>query len=151
MKSILTCLFAGILLCSCEFFANNTNNNGGKGERPPVNNNNKGNEPNNGGNSSPAALSYKGKKLILTKHAKCRMECRYIDEGEIMEIIAQNNVNARKSTDTAENGKCPTTAFEGVSSDEQQLRIIVAYCNGEDLARVVTVIDTGNEFSCTCE
>jgi Domain of unknown function (DUF4258) len=105
----------------------------------------------NKGNQGPSELSYKGKKLILTKHAKCRMGCRYIDESEIMEIIAENNINQRKSTTTAENGKCPTTAYEGVSRDDQELRIIVAYCEGDDVARVVTVIDTGNEFNCTCD
>lgn len=105
----------------------------------------------NKGNQAPSELSYKGKKLILTKHAKCRMGCRYIDESEIMEIIAKNNINQRKSTTTAENGKCPTTAYEGVSRDDQELRIIVAYCEGDDVARVVTVIDTGNEFNCTCD
>jgi Domain of unknown function (DUF4258) len=115
------------------------------------NGNNSNNNDTNNGNTKPTALSYKGKKLILTKHAKCRMGCRYIDESEIMDIIADNNINARKSTSTAENGKCPTTAYEGISDDKQELRIIVAYCEGDEVARVVTVIDTGNDFNCVCD
>lgn len=127
-----------IIISSCEPQKQNNNNNS--------NNNNS-----NKGNKTDIKLSYKGKKLILTKHAKCRMDCRYIDESEIMEIIANNNINARKSTKEVSAGKCPTTAYEGVSGDEQQLRIIIAYCEGDEVAKVVTVIDTGNEFSCTCD
>lgn len=35
--------------------------------------------------------------LILTKHAKCRMDCRHITEQEIKEVINTGNVNYSKS------------------------------------------------------
>jgi len=159
MKNIIFFLSLCGILAACEPLEDNSNKNqyGGSNNNSSNTNNSNGraknnnNSNNNGGNQAPSELSYKGKKLILTKHAKCRMGCRYIDESEIMEVIAENNINQRKSTTTAENGKCPTTAYEGVSRDDQELRIIVAYCEGDDVARVVTVIDTGNEFNCTCD
>lgn len=159
MKNIIFFLSLCGILAACEPLEDNSNKKqyGGSNNNSSNTNNSNGraknnnNSNNNGGNQAPSELSYKGKKLILTKHAKCRMGCRYIDESEIMEIIAKNNINQRKSTTTAENGKCPTTAYEGVSRDDQELRIIVAYCEGDDVVRVVTVIDTGNEFNCTCD
>ena len=36
-------------------------------------------------------------RLILTKHAKCRMDCRHISEDEIKEIIHDGKVNEAKS------------------------------------------------------
>jgi hypothetical protein len=35
--------------------------------------------------------------LILTKYAKCRMDCRHITEDEIKEIIQDRKVNEAKS------------------------------------------------------
>ena len=152
MKNIIYFLSLCGILAACEPNNGYMADNRGKNDPSQHSNlNNANNNNNKGGNQAPSELSYKGKKLILTKHAKCRMGCRYIDESEIMDIIAKNNINQRKSTTTAENGKCPTTAYEGVSDDNQELRIIVAYCEGDDVARVVTVIDTGNEFNCTCD
>jgi len=37
------------------------------------------------------------KKLIYTKHAECRMDCRYISEEEVNFIRKSGNVNYRKS------------------------------------------------------
>ena len=34
--------------------------------------------------------------LILTKHAKCRMDCRNITEEEIKEILHDGNINSIK-------------------------------------------------------
>ena len=85
--------------------------------------------------------------LIYTKHARCRMDCRHITEGEIKEILTENNINARKSD---ANGKpCPTYSYEGYSHEHQHLRIVIAKC--DDRAwKVVTCIDLGNEFECNC-
>lgn len=105
--------------------------------------------PNNGGqrqNEQPEQLSYQGKRLRLTQHAKCRMDCREIDAAEIQEIINKNQVNLKK---TDPNGKpCPTVAYEGRSRDNQRIRVIVGNC--ADDAKVVTVIDLENDYKCTC-
>lgn len=94
-------------------------------------------------------LTYKGHPVLLTQHAKCRMGCRQIEEAEIGEVIAQNNINLRKSTPEPTDGKCPTFAYEGKTKDNQQVRVIVADCDRE--AKIVTVIDLKNDFTCTCD
>ena len=84
--------------------------------------------------------------LIYTKHAKCRMACRHINEGEIKEIITENHINERKSN--AVGKPCPTFAYEGYSNEPQHLRIVIAKC--DNTWKVVTCIDLGNEFECDC-
>ena len=84
--------------------------------------------------------------LIYTKHAKCRMACRHINEEEIKEIIAENHINERKSN--AAGKPCPTFAYEGYSNGHQHLRIVIAKC--DNTWKVVTCIDLGNEFECDC-
>ena len=84
--------------------------------------------------------------LIYTKHAKCRMECRHINEAEIKEVLAENHINERKSS--ADSKPCPTFAYEGYSNEHQHLRIVIAKC--DNTWKVVTCIDLGNEFECDC-
>jgi hypothetical protein len=84
--------------------------------------------------------------LILTKHAKCRMDCRNITEQEIKEIIHGGNVNYSKSS---KGGKGDDTyAIEGYSTEQQHLRIVVA--PESDGLVVVTCIDLDNDWSCNC-
>lgn len=83
--------------------------------------------------------------LVYTKHARCRMECRHINEDEIREIIAENNINGRKSDPSG--NPCPTTAYEGYS-EQKHLRIIIAKC--ETNWKVVTCIDLEHDFDCDC-
>lgn len=92
-------------------------------------------------------LSYKGKAVQITKHAQCRMDCRQINNKEIMEILAQDKINHNK-TQEAQNGKCPSYAYEGISSSGKKLRIVMADC--EDRGKLVTVIDLKTDFECTC-
>lgn len=86
-------------------------------------------------------------QLIYTKHARCRMECRHINEQEIKDILEQDHINQRKSND--EGKPCPTYAYEGRSHDNQHLRIVIARC--ESVWKVVTCIDLDNEFECDCK
>lgn len=84
--------------------------------------------------------------LIYTKHARCRMQCRQVDESEILEIIESGTLNKNKSN--ANSKPCPTIALEGTSHDNQQLRIVFAKCDDE--IKVVTCIDLKNDFECDC-
>lgn len=86
-------------------------------------------------------------ELIYTKHARCRMQCRHINEQEIQEIIAADHINQRKSNPN--DNRCPTYAYEGYSHDQQHLRIVIAKC--ETVWKVVTCIDLENEFTCDCK
>ena len=84
--------------------------------------------------------------LILTKHAKCRMDCRHITAQEIKEIIHTGNVNYSKSG-RANKGD-DIYALEGYSNEHQHLRVVVAPEN--DGLVVITCIDLDNEWPCNC-
>ncbi len=87
------------------------------------------------------------KRLIYTKHARCRMDCRHIDEEEVKEILANGRINERKSDPAARPD--PKYALEGTTRDGQEVRIIFA-----PSARgmvVITVIDLGKDWACDCK
>lgn len=84
--------------------------------------------------------------LRLTKHARCRMECRHIDISEVREIVEKGRINPAKSDP---NGKPdPKYAIEGRTHDGQDVRIVVA-TTGKGLL-VITVIDLKEEWDCAC-
>jgi len=86
--------------------------------------------------------------ITLTRHAKCRMECRHISYEEVMDILQNGNINYRKSE--LNDVPCPTYALEGYTKqDNQHVRIVFAQCDNE--TKVVTCIDLENEFSCDCK
>lgn len=85
-------------------------------------------------------------KLILSKHAKCRMDCRKIDESEIREILKNGTVNYKKIQND-KRGK--TYPVEGYTHDKQHVRIVFA--PKDDGLVVVTVIDLGTEWACDCK
>ena len=93
-------------------------------------------------------LTYDGKDLILTRHAKCRMGCREISKAEVAEVIREGKINKRKSNPDDPRG-CPVIALEDVTEDGQLVRIIVANC--DRVAKLVTVIDLKNNYKCTCK
>lgn len=93
-------------------------------------------------------LSYQGKKLVLTNHARCRMDCRKIDPYEIQEVINLNKINRQKSK-PASNGRCESIAYEGRTRDGQNARIIIGNC--EDDPIVITVIDLDTKHNCSCK
>lgn len=92
-------------------------------------------------NRNPTAINY-------SKHAKCRMQCRQISEAEVIDILKNGNINYKKSN--LKGNECTKRyAVEGVSKDNQKLRIIFAPCNTE--ITVVTCIDLGKDWECSCE
>jgi hypothetical protein len=107
---------------------------------PTANNNDA--EPNiRGLNRHPFSMHY-------SKHARCRMECRHIDESEIKDILEQGTINYRKSELQGEPCR-KKYAVEGLSKDGQKLRVIFAPCGNE--MTVVTCIDLGVEWACDCK
>lgn len=92
------------------------------------------------------ALDRNRDNLVITKHARCRMECRAITEQEIKEILQIGNINYNKSNLKDERG--PTYALEGYSADKQHLRIVVAPKKHEIV--VVSCIDLDKEYKCDC-
>jgi hypothetical protein len=84
--------------------------------------------------------------LIFTKHARCRMECRHIDESEVQEILQDGVVNYKK-VEESEKGK--SYPLEGFTHDKQHVRIVFAP-KRNDLV-VVTVIDLERDWPCDCK
>lgn len=87
-------------------------------------------------------------KINYSKHARCRMGCRHIDESEVKQILKEGKINYTKSE--LDGADCKKKyAVEGYTHDNQKVRIIFAPCSGE--VTVVTVIDIGKEWPCDCE
>jgi hypothetical protein len=84
--------------------------------------------------------------LEYSKHAKCRMQCRKISQIEVEEIMKDGEINYNKSD--LQNARCPRYALEGITTDDQRIRIVFAQCN--EKTEVVTVIDLDTEWSCNC-
>lgn len=85
--------------------------------------------------------------ITYSKHAKCRMDCRFIDQEEVKEILMKNNINPEK-TRVSHQGE--SRAYEGVTHDGQKVRIVAALKDGGRI-HIVTVIDLKNEWSCSCD
>ena len=84
--------------------------------------------------------------IHYSNHAKCRMECRKISQSEVEEIMRDGKINYNKSD--LQNARCPRYAVEGVTTDNQKVRIVFAQCN--EKTEVVTAIDLDTEWSCSC-
>jgi len=84
--------------------------------------------------------------LILTKHVKCRMDCRHITEEEIKEILEKGKVNYAKSGIGSKGDS--TFALEGYSNENQHIRVVVA--PESDGLVIITCIDLEHEWPCNC-
>jgi hypothetical protein len=84
--------------------------------------------------------------LEYSNHAKCRMQCRKISQAEVEEIMEEGTINYKKSD--LQNARCPRYAVEGVTKDNQRVRIVYAQC--DEKTEVVTVIDLDTDWSCDC-
>lgn len=85
-------------------------------------------------------------KLIFTKHAKCRMDCRHITEQEIKEILHNGNINYNKTNLYDDRG--PAYALEGYTGQQQHLRVVFAPKKDEMV--VVTCVDLDKDWQCNC-
>ncbi len=95
----------------------------------------------------PVQTAMATQPLAYTRHARCRMDCRNVDEEEILAILTTGERDPARGRE--EPGRCPTHALEGRSRDGQRLRVVFAAC--EDETRVVTAIDLDFEGACACE
>lgn len=84
--------------------------------------------------------------LEYSNHAKCRMGCRKISQAEVEEIMQEGKINYNKSD--LQNARCPRYAVEGLTNDDQTVRIVFAQCN--EKTTVVTVIDLNTNWTCDC-
>jgi hypothetical protein len=89
--------------------------------------------------------------LQYSNHAKCRMQCRKITQAEVEEIMKDGKINYNKSdlqSRSLSGARCPRYAVEGVTVDDQKVRIVYAQCN--EKTEVVTVIDLDTDWTCYC-
>lgn len=111
------------------------------------NSNNEGSEVLNDGIGGDIVLNRSPDRIIYTKHAKCRMECRFFSKKEVREILLNGKVNQRKSQPNDK--PCPSYALEGRTSDGQLARMVFAACGNEQI-KVITCIDLETDYSCDC-
>jgi Domain of unknown function (DUF4258) len=86
-------------------------------------------------------------RITYSKHARCRMGCRHIDESEVQEIMQKGEINYRKSE--LNGSRSPEYALEGTTHDNQKVRIVFA--QAANRTNVVTVIDLDTDWECKCE
>jgi hypothetical protein len=84
--------------------------------------------------------------IEYTQHARCRMACRQITPEEVKEIMENGKINYRKSD--VRDRPCPTYALEGITRDNQRVRIVFAQCDSK--TKVVTTIDLDRDWTCNC-
>ncbi len=138
MKFIITFFTLFLFLISCS--GNNTTQS---------NNSNVQNKKNSQSKSSNSTNTDKkdkklklNSKLVITKHAQCRMDCKKIDLEEIKEIISKGQINVKKS-DTKKK-PCPILAIEGTTKEKQKVRLVLAACKEE--TKIITVIDLNQKI-----
>lgn len=85
-------------------------------------------------------------KIIYSKHALCRMDCRHIDESEVKEILEKGKLNSAKIETSSKGTSYP---LEGTTHDGQRVRIVFAP-KEDGTTVVVTVIDLDTDFTCSC-
>ncbi len=83
--------------------------------------------------------------IEYTDHARCRMNCRHIDESEVREILEKGTINVNKIEEDGRGKKFP---LEGITHDNQNVRIVFAP-EGNKMV-VITVIDLGKDWDCDC-
>jgi hypothetical protein len=114
--------------------------------KPKVTNDNKPKDPASNKTDRDKGFDRRITYLEYSNHAKCRMQCRKISQAEVEEIMQQGKINYAKSD--LKNARCPRYAVEGLTRDDQRVRIVYAQCN--ENTTVVTVIDLGRDWSCDC-
>lgn len=113
---------------------------------PKVTNKNKPKDPASNPTDRDRGFDRRSSYLEYSNHATCRMQCRKISKAEVEEIMREGKINYNKSD--LQNARCPRYAVEGITKDDQKVRIVFAQCNNYTV--VVTVIDLETDFKCSC-
>lgn len=114
--------------------------------KPRVTNNNRPEDPASNPSGRDRGFDRRTTFLEYSNHASCRMQCRKISKTEVEEVMRDGKINYNKSD--LKNARCPRYAVEGITRDDQRVRIVFAQCNEKTV--VVTVIDLETDFACDC-
>ena len=98
-------------------------------------------------NNRDEGFNRRATHISYSKHARCRMDCRHIDESEVKEILENGTVNYSK---IESDGRGKTYPVEGITHDKQHVRIVFAPKDDGGVI-VVTCIDLDHEWSCNCQ
>lgn len=74
------------------------------------------------------------------------MACRKISQTEVEEIMKDGKINYNKSD--AKASPCPVYALEGITKDDQKVRIVFGQCDYK--TKVITCIDLNTDWECHC-
>jgi len=135
-----------LVLAVALFFIKQYKNNNVPPPKPNVTNNDRPKDPATNPTNRDKGFDRRTSLLEYSNHAKCRMKCRKISQAEVEEIMRDGVINYNKSD--LQNARCPRYAVEGVTHDNQRVRIVYAQCNNS--TTVVTVIDLETDFECHC-
>lgn len=114
--------------------------------RPKTTNNDRPKDPASNPTDRDKGFDRRASYLEYSEHANCRMKCRRISKAEVEEIMHDGKINYDKSD--LQNARCPRYVVEGITRDDQRVRIVFAQCN--DKTVVVTVIDLETNYKCSC-
>jgi hypothetical protein len=114
-------------------------------DKPPVTNRDEGKDPSSNINRNHG-FDRRTSYIEYTVHAKCRMKCRKISQDEVEQIMKEGRINYNKTDVNAR--PCPAYALEGVTRDDQRVRIVFGQCDQK--TKVITVIDLNTDWSCDC-
>lgn len=81
----------------------------------------------------------RAKPRVMSEHAACRMECRFISERDVERTLEVGKLDTRHSTPSAR--PCPKWAL-----NDGRVRAVWADCSSG--AKLVTVIDTETDHPC---
>jgi hypothetical protein len=139
---IILIIVLGITLLVIKQFQNKND----PAPKPKVTNNNRPKDPATNPTDRDKGFDRRTALLEYSNHAKCRMKCRKISQAEVEEMMRDGKINYNKSD--LQNARCPRYAIEGITKDNQRVRIVYAQCN--NATTVVTVIDLETDFKCSC-
>jgi hypothetical protein len=98
--------------------------------------------------SDSVLQSMRKKPLVVTDHAACRMDCRFITRKNVLESLFRGTVNARKSEPMSR--PCPKYVVDvDIRTKEGRLKKVqnvFSACEAE--TRLVTTIDTSTNWPC---
>lgn len=97
------------------------------------------------GQNNATELNRNETSIKYSKHARCRMSCRHIDEQEVKDILKTGSINYAKIEEDEQGTSIP---LEGITKDQQNVRIVFAPKKNKTV--VVTVIDLDTDWPCNC-
>ncbi|MCS7073709.1 MAG: DUF4258 domain-containing protein [Bacteroidia bacterium] len=98
--------------------------------------------------ANPEKRQWSSYPIRVSKHARCRMDCRDISMEEVKDAIENGQINYKKS-EKGRDDKCPMKyAFERRTKSNKRIRVVVAACETENVIVTVINLDKNRDFNC---